>query len=86
MDDTVSVNSSTSPENDIFAIDESFAPSQSTRSATIVEMSLDGLLTPSLLLREDLKDGCGGQLWPAGKVLATYMLTHHQEDLAGQTM
>jgi hypothetical protein len=40
----------------------------------------------SLLLKEDLKDGCGGQLWPAGMALAKYLLSRHATDLSDKTM
>ncbi|KIW05181.1 hypothetical protein, variant [Verruconis gallopava] len=39
-------------------------------------IDFDGLLAPPLRLHEDLAEGCGGQLWPAGMVLAKYMLRH----------
>jgi protein N-lysine methyltransferase METTL21A len=50
------------------------------------EIDFDGLLTTPLKLHEDLKEGCGGQLWPAGMVLAKYMLRKHRHSLKDQNM
>jgi hypothetical protein len=44
------------------------------------------VLSPPLKVHEDLKNGCGGQLWPAGMVLGKYMLRKHKDDIAGKTM
>lgn len=56
------------------------------KPAGVTTVDFDGLLDPPLQLYEDLKDGCGGQLWPAGMVLAKYMLRMHQETIKGKTM
>ena len=85
MDDSTS-HSVASPQNDVFAIDDTFVPPQAHKLPGITAISFDGLLAPPLLLHEDLKEGCGGQLWPAGVVLSRYMLTHHKTDLAGKAM
>jgi protein N-lysine methyltransferase METTL21A len=69
---------SLSPENDIFAID---VPTRPAKPAATTSLSFDGLLSPPLLLHEDLQEGCGGQLWPAGMVLAKYILTYHRNNL-----
>lgn len=37
-------------------------------------IDFDGLLEPPLVLNQDLTSGNGGQAWPAGKVLAKYLL------------
>ena len=68
----------TSPDNDLFAID---VPLRDNKPAGITSISFDGLLDPPLLLHEDLKEGCGGQLWPAGMVLAKYVLSHSRHEL-----
>jgi hypothetical protein len=39
------------------------------------------LLDPPLLLHEDLADGCGGMLWPAGMRLAKYILKMKKEEI-----
>jgi len=51
------------------------------------EVDFDGLLHAKLKLHEDLKEGCGGQLWPAGMVLGKYMLRDEQlSSLVGKQM
>jgi hypothetical protein len=56
------------------------------KAAGTTSIDFDGLLSPPLQLHEDLAGGCGGQLWPAGMVLAKYMLGQHTGDLKGKTM
>ena len=67
-------------------ISESLAPPRELKAAATTDISFDGLLKEPLLLKEDLKDGCGGQLWPAGMTLAKYLLSHHATDLSDKTM
>jgi hypothetical protein len=43
----------------------------------IVSTTFDGLLPAPLKLHEDLKDGCGGIIWPAGELLAKYCLRRY---------
>lgn len=85
-DDTTSERLSTSSQNDVFAIDETVVPSRNHKVAAVASVTFDGLLNPPLCLHEDLKEGCGGQLWPAGVLLSKYMLTYHKTDLVGQVM
>ena len=66
--------SSPSPELSPLSIGESFVPIRLAEAAGETELSFSGLLDPPLKLHEDLKDGCGGQSWPAGMVLAHYLL------------
>jgi hypothetical protein len=56
------------------------------KAAGTTSIDFDGLLSPPLKLHEDLTNGCGGQLWPAGMVLAKYMLRAHRNTLRGKTM
>ncbi|KAK8158567.1 putative methyltransferase-domain-containing protein [Phyllosticta citrichinensis] len=45
------------------------------KAAGTSKLDFDGLLAHRPLeLHEDLKGGCGGQLWPAGMVLSRYLL------------
>ena len=85
MADSASVHSSAS-ENDVFAIDDAVVPTREQKVAGTTIIRFDGLLHQPLLLHEDLKQGCGGQLWPAGMVLSKYMLESHKNDLAGKVM
>ncbi|KAL4879828.1 putative methyltransferase-domain-containing protein [Aspergillus karnatakaensis] len=75
-----------SQSNDPFNISESLVPAREIRQAGQSDVSFDGLLQRPLLLKEDLKEGCGGQLWPAGMVLAKYMLRQHRSSLVNKTI
>lgn len=67
-------------------ISEDLVPSQTHKAAGILSLDFDGLLDPPLRLQEDLKEGNGGQAWPAGMVLAKYLLQHRREDVEGKSM
>jgi hypothetical protein len=77
---------SDSEENDVFGVSQDLVPPAPIKSAGASEIDFAGLLSPPLKLHEDLKNGCGGQLWPAGMVLSKYMLRKHRDDLAGKEM
>ncbi|KAL4896329.1 putative methyltransferase-domain-containing protein [Aspergillus ambiguus] len=64
-----------------FDISESLVPVRDRKTAGHSTISFGGLLKEPLLLKEDLKEGCGGQLWPAGMVLARYLLRQRRSDL-----
>lgn len=66
-------------------INEDLIQAPAQKSPTITSLDLDGLLYPPLNLHEDLKEGCGGQVWPAGTILARYMIRKHS-DLANKEM
>jgi hypothetical protein len=67
-------------------VSESLAPPRERKAAATTDLTFDGLLQKPLLLKEDLKDGCGGQLWPAGMALTRYLLSRHATDLSDKTM
>ncbi|RMZ69467.1 hypothetical protein GMOD_00006282 [Pyrenophora seminiperda CCB06] len=73
-------------ENDFFGISQDLVPPAPIKPAGVSTVDFDGLLSPPLKLEEDLKNGCGGQLWPAGMVLSKYMLRQHRSDVAGKTI
>lgn len=74
-------------ENDIFGAHQlDFVAPAPIKPAGVALVDFDGVLSPPLRVHEDLKNGCGGQLWPAGMVLGKYMLRRHKGDLAGKTM
>lgn len=75
-----------SPELSPLDISQDFAPLPVYKEAGPAEITVDGLLSPPLELREDLSSGCGGQTWPAGMVLAKHMLRYHAADLAHERM
>ncbi|KAI8624481.1 putative methyltransferase-domain-containing protein [Xylariaceae sp. FL1651] len=68
------------------ALDEDLTPLPAYKAAGTTETDFGGLLSADrpLRLREDLRDGCGGQLWPAGMTLARYMLRYHSGSLKGK--
>lgn len=72
--------------NDPLNISESLVPAREIKQAGQSNVTFDSLLQRPLLLKEDLKEGCGGQLWPAGMVLAKYMLRRHRSSLVDKTM
>ncbi|KZF25571.1 hypothetical protein L228DRAFT_280803 [Xylona heveae TC161] len=70
----------------VFAISDDLVAVPSYKAAATSALDFGGLLTKPLTLHEDLKEGCGGQLWPAGMVLGTYLLRLHREKLRGKTI
>lgn len=86
MSDSETNSPTHSEEDAVFGISEDLIPPAAIKSAGISEVDFDGLLSPPLKLYEDLKNGCGGQLWPAGMVLGKYMLRMKKEDLVGKSM
>ncbi|KAL1965166.1 hypothetical protein VTN77DRAFT_6079 [Rasamsonia byssochlamydoides] len=78
--------STLSDQDSLFDISESLIPIRELKPPGTTSVSFDGLLKDPLVLKEDLKEGCGGQLWPAGLLLAKYMLREHHSDLLGKTI
>jgi len=70
-----------SPEFSPLDIGTDLTPLPVYKAASTSTLDFEGLLSAPLRLHEDLKGGCGGQLWPAGMVLSRYMLREHREDL-----
>ncbi|KAH1474523.1 hypothetical protein KXX60_004639 [Aspergillus fumigatus] len=69
-----------------FDVSEHLVPVRELKPAGNTLVSFDGLLEEPLILKEDLKEGCGGQLWPAGIVLAKYLLRQHRNNLSNKTI
>ncbi|KAB2575090.1 putative nicotinamide n-methyltransferase protein [Lasiodiplodia theobromae] len=65
---------------------EDFVQLPQYKAAGTSSIDFDGLLSSPLKLHEDLKGGCGGQLWPAGMVLSRYLLRQHKHDLNGRSI
>ncbi|EAQ92287.1 hypothetical protein CHGG_00522 [Chaetomium globosum CBS 148.51] len=72
---------SSSPEFSPLAFGEDLAPLPEYKEAGTTQVDFSGLLDEPLKLHEDLKSGCGGQLWPAGMVLAKHMLRYQRDKL-----
>ncbi|PYH97746.1 hypothetical protein BO71DRAFT_317855 [Aspergillus ellipticus CBS 707.79] len=81
-------NTGSSPidSNESFNINESLVPVRDLKAASQRSISFDGLLQSPLILQEDLKEGCGGQLWPAGMVLSKYLLRQHRSSFINKTI
>jgi hypothetical protein len=77
---------SPSPEFSPLTIGEDFTPLPEYKSASTTSINFSVLLEPPLKLHEDLTSGCGGQLWPAGMVLAQQMLRYHRGSLKDARM
>ncbi|KAF2092361.1 hypothetical protein NA57DRAFT_82390 [Rhizodiscina lignyota] len=86
MADPAHISDPESAETNPFNISEDFVPSRTHKAAGILTVDFDGLLDPPLRLQEDLKEGNGGQAWPAGMVLAKYLLRHQRKDIEGRSM
>ncbi|KAI9835530.1 MAG: hypothetical protein M1819_001981 [Sarea resinae] len=83
---SMAVGSSDDENGGVFNLSEDLVQSPAHKSASTGAIDFAGLLGTPLKLHEDLAKGCGGQLWPAGMVLATYMLRRHRESLRDKTM
>ncbi|KAH0290082.1 S-adenosyl-L-methionine-dependent methyltransferase, partial [Aureobasidium sp. EXF-3399] len=72
--------------NGVFDIDEELVPVRELKQAGVMEVTFDGLLSTPLRLEEDLKKGCGGMLWPAGMVMAKYLIRQDKELFKDKTI
>lgn len=72
-------------ELSILSISEDLVPSPTPIPSQQVNLSFDGLLNPPLVLQTN-ETQCGGKLWPAGMVLAEYMLRNKMAEVHGKTM
>lgn len=86
MDASLDPNPTPSDLNGALPVSESLVPPAYHKAAQVSTVSFDGLLKNPLLLKEDLKEGCGGQLWPAGMVLSKYLLRQRRTELCNKTM
>jgi hypothetical protein len=78
---TIAASRSPSPVQDFLGFGEDFVEAPQRVAASIKTVDFGGLLDPPLLLHEDLADGCGGMLWPAGMRLAKYLLAMKKEEI-----
>ena len=67
------------------SITEDLVPTTEVKRPSVTTIDFNGLLTLPLLLQDDPTE-CGGQLWPGGMVLATYLLQIKMTELKGKTM
>jgi hypothetical protein len=68
---------------DGFGLSEELVTSPTHKPKATTSVDFDGLLSPSapLVLHEDLAKGNGGQAWPAGMILARYLLRTKRDAL-----
>ena len=74
-----------SPDN-LLTIAEDLVPSRTDCPEPTLSLDFSGLLNPPLILKQDLTEGCGGKTWPAGLVLAKYLLRCKTDELKDKTM
>jgi Lysine methyltransferase len=70
----------------LLSVTEELVEPRENSQAHRTTLDFGGLLNTPLILVEDLTNGCGGQLWPAGMVLGKYLLRQHAEDMIGKRM
>lgn len=70
----------------VFNISEDFVPVRQQKEAGSSDLEFDGLLKKPLIMHEDLAEGCGGMLWPAGMVLSKYILRQDKDFLRHKSM
>lgn len=63
-----------SSDSEVEPFSEELIPPAARLEAQITETDFGGLLAQPLRLHEDLAKGCGGKIWQAGNILASYVL------------
>ncbi|KAF2720830.1 hypothetical protein K431DRAFT_329597 [Polychaeton citri CBS 116435] len=74
-----------SRDGDTFLLGEDLVRSPIHKAAGTGQVDFDGILQQPLRIHEDLQNGNGGQMWPAGMVLAKYMLRRKRDELRKAT-
>lgn len=69
----------------LWGISESLVAAPAVPASTVESLSFSSLLSPPLLLQTN-EAQCGGKLWPAGMVLAEYLLREQLHEMKGKTM
>lgn len=75
----MSLSDRESEEHAQFGLSEDLVVSPIHKAKQTNAVDFDGLLTPPLVLHEDLAKGNGGQAWPAGMILTKYILRKKQD-------
>jgi hypothetical protein len=73
-------------QKEVYDLSEDLVASPEHKKAASTLLDFDGLLDPPLKLHEDLRAGCGGQLWPAGMVLSKYLLRKDIQEFKHENM
>ncbi|KAK5171446.1 Protein-lysine N-methyltransferase efm6 [Saxophila tyrrhenica] len=74
------------PSDVLTMIGEDLVQSREHKAPQTSRIDFDGLLQPELVLHQDLAKGNGGQAWPAGMVLAKYLLRRKRDELRESTI
>lgn len=80
------MDSSDDESKGVLNISEEFVPVRQQKAAGSSNLDFDGLLKTPLKMHEDLAEGCGGMLWPAGMVLSKYILRQDKGFLKNKSM
>jgi hypothetical protein len=68
-------------------IGEDLVPLRQVKPIAIMQLDFDGLLhSQPLKLEEDVRQGCGGMLWPAGMVMAKYLMRQSRDFFVDKSM
>ena len=84
--DMLQASSTFNEAETLLTVAEDLVPLRDEEVQSTISMNLDGLLNPPLTLKQDMKEGCGGKTWPAGMVLAEYLLRCRLDSLKARTM
>ena len=72
-------------ELSLLSLSEDLVPSPIRKPSQEVTLAFEGLLNPPLILQTNETE-CGGKLWPAGMVLAEYLLLNKMDEVQGKEM
>lgn len=75
----------TSDPAEELSISEDLVPFTDQIASQEVILAINGLLSPPLVLQTNETE-CGGKLWPAGMVLAEYLLRNKMDEMEGKKM
>ncbi|KAK4496319.1 hypothetical protein PRZ48_012299 [Zasmidium cellare] len=67
-------------------LSQDLVQSPTHKAASTKAVDFGGLLTPPLVLHEDLTSGNGGQAWPAGMILGKYLLRRKRDELQNSSI
>lgn len=71
---------------DIFSISEDLVQSRTSQPPSTGTIDFDGLLPTPLKIHQDLRNGVGGMIWPAGEVLTKYLLRCKRDEVKDRSM
>ena len=72
-------------ELSLLSVSEDLVPTPVKTPSQEVTLAFEGYLDPPLILQTNETE-CGGKLWPAGMVLAEYLLRNKMAEMEGKEM